>query len=425
MARQLQSVQQLQRTTREPSLAQKIWTGLSGVVSQVEQPFVSLAAKPVQIAAKAAGLADPYAGGIPSGLPGGDTTSKITPASLKGTAGDALKVAATVGSVAAAPATIGTAALTGAGIGASQFAGSALQEEKPLPEVLKQGAIGGALGAATSGVIAGIGKLFSYAGDKIMKGVIKPGKVDLEDGFSLDTIKEYNLGGSLNTIQQRTQKKLTELSDELNGKLAESSVRIDLNDVFDQTVRELTDSSKFKGFGANIKVQAGLQQLKNEVQFLNETGSVSIPEAQIVKQASGSFGAWQFQKPDADSKATEIIYNAFYRKLKTAIEDGSPPGVETLNKELSKLIPVMNAIIRRLPVAERSNIISLNEMIGLVGSTMNPVALGPTLLAVISRSGAAANTLSKASGPIVRSATPASLATSLLGERVQETVQSQ
>src|SRR3990167_3150220 len=82
-------------------LSQRIWDSVSGFVAGVEQPIISLAAKPVQVGARALGLPDPYAEGIPAGLPGADTRAEITPATLKGTAGDILKTGALIGGVAA------------------------------------------------------------------------------------------------------------------------------------------------------------------------------------------------------------------------------------------------------------------------------------------------------------------------------------
>ncbi|HVW99378.1 MAG TPA: hypothetical protein VHA52_02915, partial [Candidatus Babeliaceae bacterium] len=236
-------------------------------------------------------------------------------------------------------------------------------------------------------------------------------KADLADGFSLDTIKKYNLGGSLSDTLQKTQDAMSGLASQLNEKLAGSNSTINLDDVADQTVKELTDSSKLKGFGANTAIQNTLQKLKDEVGIVNQEGGVSIPDAQVIKQAAGNFGAWKYGQTDPEAKASEIVYNTFYNKLKNAIEQNSPEGVKEINQELGKLIPVANAVIRRLPVAERSNAISLNDMIGLVASTFHPAALGPTVLNMISKSGVAGNVLSKFGPQLGSLATPAALVT--------------
>jgi len=74
------------------------------------------------------------------------------------------------------------------------------------------------------------------------------------------------------------------------------------------------------------------------------------------------------------------VYNAFYNNIKVAIEDNSPAGVADINQRISQLIPVQNAVIRRIPVAERNGAISLLDMIGMVGSIAHPAALIPTAM---------------------------------------------
>jgi hypothetical protein len=106
-----------------------------------------------------------------------------------------------------------------------------------------------------------------------------------------------------------------------------------------------------------------------------------------------------FGRTDPDSNATEKVFNTFYNKLKVAIEDNSPPGVADINAKMSQLIPVQNAVIRRIPVAERNGAISLLDMIGLVGSISHPAALVPTALEMGSRSGVVGNILSKVARP--------------------------
>lgn len=322
-------------------------------------------------------------------------------------AGDALRTGAAAASLTAAPATIPGAIGVGAGVGAAEASGSALQREKPTTDVVADTAKGAAFGGLFGGAVAGASKLLGAIGDKIQMSTIRPTAADRADGFSLDTVKKYGLGGSLTAVLDKTQAKIGDLSTQLHAKLGATDTTVDLNDVVKQTIDDLTDSSKLKGFGANSKIQAALDTLKGEVDIVGK--DLSIPDAQVVKQAAGSFGAWHYGKPDPDSKASEIVYNTFYSKLKTAIEKASPDGVKDINGELSKLIPVYNAALRRLPVAERNNLISLSDMIGLVGSSHNPAALGPTILNLLSKSGAVGNALMKFGPKLQKGAAPAAL----------------
>lgn len=344
---------------------------------------------------------------------------------LKQNIGTGVQLGGLVGTAAAAPAGLAANLGIGALSGASQAGGASLAENESLGTAAKKAGLGATIGAAVSGAVFGIGKLIGKIGDKISTSVIRPQKVDLEDGFSLETVKKYNLGGSLNKTLTKTQETMNTLTAELTQKLRANPVKIDLNSVYDDTIKELTDASKFKGFGANKKILSTLDSLKAEVQYLADDAGVpaiSIPEAQVVKQSAGHFGAWQYGKNDPESKASEIVFNTFYNKLKTAIEKAAPEGVKGINAELGKLIAVNNAVLRRIPVAQRSNLISLNEMIGVVGSAANPIALGPTLLAAISRSGTAGAALGKL-GQKVAGAAP--IAGGLSGLQAQQATESQ
>lgn len=157
------------QTPSAPQGADGIWASLAAgagnIVKGIEQPFVSLAAKPVQLLAKGLGQPDPYAKGALGGI-------NVTAPTLKGTAGDVLKAGAEIGTVAAAPASIGGAALAGAGIGAAQGSGDALQQNQSAVDALKQGAIGGAVGGATGGALAGVGKLLSYLPNRLVQSAL-------------------------------------------------------------------------------------------------------------------------------------------------------------------------------------------------------------------------------------------------------------
>lgn len=310
-------------------------------------------------------------------------------------------------------------AIGGGAAGGALFGSS--QSDEGVSDKLTAAAGGAATGAVTGGALygagVGIGKVIGAAGDKIMTSVIKPLKSEIEDGFSLETVKKYDLGGSLRTTLTKTQNLMNSLSSELRQKLLSSDAKVDLAEVYDKTEKSLLTENKLKSFGANAKIQSALDNLQNEVLSVSAGQPLSIPDAQVVKQAAGHFGAWQYGRPDPESKASEIVYNTFYNNLKTSIENNSPSGVKELNQQLSKLIPVSNAVIRRLPVAERNNIIALPEWVSLIAATAHPAALGTTGLHLLSRSGAAGNLMSKLGTTMQQgSAAPAAVAGSISGQ---------
>lgn len=334
-------------------------------------------------------------------------------------AGDVAKGAALVaGSAVKAPASIlgnvvqgaKYGALFGAGQGAVNSSGKAIPTASDIGSVAKNTVTGGLLGGVISGATSAIGKLLEGAGTKIMNTAIKPSKADIEDGFSMDTVKKYNLGGSLSTMYDNTESKLSQLTTQLNDKLANKGGDIDnyvdLNDVYKDTLDSL-GGNKYKSFGSNTSMSNALQQLKGEIINVGgDDGQLTVPQAQLVKQASGKFGAWQYGMQDPDSTARQTVYNAFYSKLKTAVEDASPDGVKGINKQIQELIPVQNAIIRRIPVADRNSALSLSDMVTLSASLLNPHALIGLGISLGQKEGALGNILAKL-GPKVGALAPA------------------
>ncbi len=287
----------------------------------------------------------------------------------------------------------------GAGSGASQ----AVAEGKPLGQVAGQAVREGAIGALTGftfGVvekgIRGIGSGLGKTGQKIQNTVIRPSQADIKDGFNINTLRKYNLGGSLQDTMQKTDLQLDDLSAQLNKKLAQSNTSINMNNVYENTTKRIF-GDKFAGFGSNTQLSNAAEKLREEITYsTGPNGLASVPEAQIIKRAAGHYGAWQYGAQDPEAKASERVYNIFYNELKNEIEKSSPEGVREINRKMSELIPVMNAVIRRIPVAERNRGLSLTDIISLTGATLDPRALAITGLNFAQKSGKVGNVLSKA-----------------------------
>ena len=237
--------------------------------------------------------------------------------------------------------------------------------------------------------IKGIGSLLGKTGEKIQTSVIRPNATDLADGFSIKNVNKYKVGGSLTQTIDKTQAKLSELSSQLSHKIEAAKTPVDLNDIYIKTTKRLL-GNKMESFGANTKIDNALENLRKEIISVSgENGLVNLSEAQTIKRAAGHFGSWQYGLPDPESKAIERVYNIFYNEMKKTIEETAPTGVKEINKQLSELIPIMNAVIRRLPVAERNRVLSLQDMMTLTGAVFEPGALGLTLASFISKSGRA------------------------------------
>lgn len=255
-----------------------------------------------------------------------------------------------------------------------------------------------AIDNATAGVVDTsknlIGDAVEKTGQKIQNSVIKPSTRDIKDGFKIENINKYDVGGSLPETVAKTHVKMNELSNQLMERLKGSSEKIDLLKTFNETAKRLI-GDKTKTFGDNSAIERVLKQLKGEITNASDNGKVDLVQATNVKRGAGTKGAWAYNRPEADASAIEKVYSEFYDVIKNDIEKAAPEGVKDINKQLSELIPISNAALRRLTVEERNNILSLTENIGLLGSILDPRAIAIYGISKASRSGRVGNALSK------------------------------
>ena len=123
--------------------------------------------------------------------------------------------------------------------------------------------------------------------------------------------------------------------------------------------------------------------------------------------------------PDRDSQSLERVYSAFYTELKKEIERLGGPEVQKLNSQMSDIIPILNATVRRIPVADRNNVLSLTDNMGLYAAVFNPQALGLIGARYLTTSGKFANFLYNASNNYFKGAPSAIIKTGVSGQTGQ------
>jgi hypothetical protein len=253
-----------------------------------------------------------------------------------------------------------------------------------------------ALIAAAFPALGKIGtEIIGATGKKIQETVIKPSLNDIRNGFKIENISKYNLGGGLKTMLSKTTNKLNELSGQLKNNLKESNELIDLSEVYYDTASELL-KNKTKNFGNIKSINRVLNQLADELDEVAPNLKADLLQATNIKRGAGTKGSWVYGSADPDATAVETVYNKFYNKLKIAIEKKGTDKIKTINKQLSELIPIQNAILRRIPIAERNNLLSLTDNVGMFAAVFDPRALALIGAKKLSMSGNFANVLLKA-----------------------------
>lgn len=281
--------------------------------------------------------------------------------------------------------------LFGAGIeGASAGAVGAAQSGSPSTGV-KTGLAAGTTAAAIPAAASGA----RWLGERIERSLIKAGKADVEAGFNISNIFKHKLGGTLSESFDKSTERLNGLSNELRtqlrlygptGKLPD----IDIMQALTDTATEL-GGSQARNFGSNTGIQSAIQKLMDDPWFQSaaQNGKADLVTANEIKQAIGELGSWQYGMRDPDSLAMEKVANTLYSKLRKMIETASPGGpsrIKALNQAMGEIVPIRQAIIRRIPVEQRQNVLNLGDLIG-VGTGNLGLSLANRLL----RSGRTAN----------------------------------
>lgn len=251
---------------------------------------------------------------------------------------------------------------------------------------------GATLSAGKNIVKEALGK----TGQKIQWSIIRPSAADVADGFNIKNVTKYNVGGSLGQIVAKTETRLNQLGMELKKRLKAADGEINLSSVYRKTVEKLK-SGKETSFGDNKAVERVLGSLKDEIKSVAPKWKSDLLQANLIKRGAGKKGAWAFGRIEPDANAVENVYSTFYRILKEEIEKTAPQGIKDINKQISELIPISNAAIRRLPVEQRNNVLSLTDTMGLYAAAFDPHALLIIGAKKLSRSGKFAELLVKAS----------------------------
>ncbi len=347
-------------------------------VSELEQKYAPPVNVPMQMQPQ--GMAQQI------GKVGGDIGQFMAPAGALGK----LKAAAATGS-----------GVLDALIGASMEAGASGAIGAAQSGDLRQGAIAGATAGATSLAMQGAMAAMKPMAERIERSLLKPLKPDVEDGFKIQNVFKHELGGTLSQSFDKTNAKINSLSNQLKQVLkADPNARVNPYDALFAAADDL-DKTALKNVGDTSAIQRSLNSVLEDMGEamrkqgipVGPKGEIDLAAANELKQGFGDMGAWLHNPgggamADPDSAAKEKVANAVYQQLKIAIEKNANGPVKALNQQLSELIPIKRALIRRLPVDQRKNILNLGDLIGIGTGTWG-VSLANRLLG----SGRTANVL--------------------------------
>lgn len=263
------------------------------------------------------------------------------------------------------------------------------------------GVMAGAGGLAASMATRLAAKPITWLGERIERALLKPGAA--AEGFTpselVRRVYAQGVGGTLGQTYDKTAEKITQKVAQLQNVLKSSASLGGQGVRLNQVARDTMDA-----FQGNPQAQKAVERIFEHVEFgMNSHGLVppksgaavmSLSDANVAKQAVGDLGAWMHNMQGAtvsDAGETMVLQNVankFYDNLKNAIEANAVGPVKAINKDLSDLMAIRQAVIRRIPVAERANIISLGDKVSLSAH-----ALGLGIVSRLLQSGRVANAL--------------------------------
>lgn len=278
-----------------------------------------------------------------------------------------------------------TAAKTGKGLLDGIFSAAVEGTSAASVSSAQQGSVEDAArtGAITTGAVAGMqtvaplaskvaAKPLNWLGERVERALVKAHTADYNHGFKVENIFKHKLGGSLNQTFDKADEFIKRESGELKRYLNISNQlnrKVNLLDELNAVETELSKQSA-RNFGQNAEIQRALAKLREDplIAQIGKEGTVDLSVANEVKQGVGELGAWLHDPSGktfgADEKAMETVANALYGRLKTAIEREAIGPIRVINGKLSEVIPIKQAVIRRIPVNQRANVLNLGDLIG-------------------------------------------------------------
>lgn len=281
------------------------------------------------------------------------------------------------------------------------------ENDDAVRNALMSGGVTAAFGAALKG-LGSLGKRAELAAVKPLKSTLEDvrGAPKGQEGKKLiDDIYKYKLGGSLDQTYTKAESLLDNLEQRLQSTLkANPRAHVDLKQALNDTALELGQPSKLAANMTKNKAieRALIHQLEN-VDLLDKAGVTSNGVANLsiannIKRGLGRTGSWLHGFADPDNEANQIVATALYKNLRKHIETAAGhagPTIKNLNQQMSEVLPIVDAMIKRIPVERRREIFSLKEFAGL--ALGDSKGLGFSVLDRILRSPRAANQMVKAS----------------------------
>tara|TARA_R100001480_G_scaffold18283_2_gene27746 strand:+ start:25540 stop:27102 length:1563 start_codon:yes stop_codon:yes gene_type:complete len=192
-------------------------------------------------------------------------------------------------------------------------------------------------------------------------------------GFKPENLEKFELFGTLSQAYAKAEKLTNKKLAQVQDLLGTSKERVDILDVLVKAEAKLADTP------FNQKVLSEIRKIADDNFVLQATDDLSrgasINDANFIRKAAIKKAKFAEGSLDFAAKDTAKAYNTFYAELRDAIAGTSklPKQVKKLNKEISELIPISNAIEGRIDKKALEGMINFRDSLLAFGAVHNPL----------------------------------------------------
>lgn len=239
------------------------------------------------------------------------------------------------------------------------------------------------------------------AGERIQNIVLKPTAQDIKNGFKIENVTKYDLAGPLDQTLPKATTKLKELKTQLDStiKSVGNEPTVNIADALNQVKNEFSGKG-VKMLGQRSSIDKTIKNIEDELDIILpdwRSKTLSFSDTIDAKRAAGLNAAFLHGQMKNGLTAEEKVWNNFYKILQRETEKvAKDTPFSEINKQISEIIPIEQAMIRRIPIADRNNVISLPELISGIATVSDPRALSIGIANRVLRSPYAAKYLIKA-----------------------------
>lgn len=240
-------------------------------------------------------------------------------------------------------------------------------------------------------------------GAKIGESIFRFTKADVDAGASMKNVAKFDLmRETLAESLDETQRRIAGYNNIVKEVVRKSGdpMLIDAKTAIANVRKSLTGEGKSLSSGRYEKIIDEVEESMDTFIPDWRTRKLSVTEGMKLQREAGKQAVFHHDPLNKGENALrEQVFNDLYMKMKGELDTNTPPQFKGAREAMSEIIPVQHALMRRIPVAERQNLLSLTDSMTTLASVFDPRALAFGAISRATKSPTVARALMQ-SGPL-------------------------